>query len=365
MDSVRGRLQLPDNSPVGAKIRIAVIDTGVDPDHPDLVGVVDLAESQSFARLSTDITDRHYHGTHVAGIIAGSGEASHGRFRGVAPGATLLVYKVATRDKMDEGAVAAAIAAAIDARVDIINYSASHSPSQRKGAPPWIWAKRSPLEDAFEQATAAGILCVASAGNDGLYFGKILPSTINRPAGSEHVLTVGNATADDRVSQQSSRGPYLISPTLRSGGVERFDEFLHKDVEKRPKPDVVAPGESIVAPRTSRAEHPEVLDAISHPDHGQYYVPVSGTSQATAVVSGLAALVLEEVRRRKIPLGDSPALTLKTIIMRAARRLGEGTRMDFGSGLPDWPGVLEVLEPCSSDTDYLHLLQSGRRIQAI
>jgi Subtilisin-like serine proteases len=303
MNSVRERLQLPENVATGSGVRIAILDTGVDPDHPDLVHAIDLASSKSFARLSSDILDRHYHGTHIAGIIAGNGAASGGKYKGIAPESHILALKVATDDRMEAGAVADALAAAIEARVDIINYSASFSPAKKVGAPPWIWSHRSLLEDVFEEATSKGILCVVAAGNDGLYYGKSFSSTTNRPGGSSELLTVGATTADDRVSQLSSRGPHLISRYLRAGGVERYDGYIHKEIERRPKPDLVAPGENIIAPLSSHSQQ-QGLESIVVDER---YIPVTGTSQATAVVTGLAACLLQVVRDRKIALGPESA----------------------------------------------------------
>jgi len=76
----------------GKGVTVGVLDTGIKADHPDLAGKV--VEAKDFTDTSPDASDDVGHGTHVAGIIAGTGAASNGRFRGVAPDANLVSGKV-------------------------------------------------------------------------------------------------------------------------------------------------------------------------------------------------------------------------------------------------------------------------------
>ncbi|WP_392841036.1 S8 family serine peptidase [Streptomyces sp. LN500] len=76
----------------GTGVKVAVLDTGVDTEHPDLAGQVDA--TASFIPEEPEITDFHGHGTHTASTIAGTGSASDGKERGVAPGARLEIGKV-------------------------------------------------------------------------------------------------------------------------------------------------------------------------------------------------------------------------------------------------------------------------------
>lgn len=106
----------------GAGIRVAVIDSGINANHPDLQGRVNLAESRNFTRegVATDIADLNGHGTYVAGIIGGAGAV----FRGVAPQVEFIACKVFTADgSAREGAVLAAVRWAIEHNADVINYS--------------------------------------------------------------------------------------------------------------------------------------------------------------------------------------------------------------------------------------------------
>src|SRR5690606_8402527 len=74
----------------GSGVTVAVIDTGIDADHPDLSSRI--VAARSFVP-GEDVTDGNGHGTHVASIIAGSGAASAGRYGGVAPGVDLVIGK--------------------------------------------------------------------------------------------------------------------------------------------------------------------------------------------------------------------------------------------------------------------------------
>ena len=79
----------------GAGTKVAVLDTGIDADHPDLAGQI--TDSQSFVPDET-VDDHNGHGTHVASTIAGTGAASDGVEKGVAPGARLVIGKVLGND---------------------------------------------------------------------------------------------------------------------------------------------------------------------------------------------------------------------------------------------------------------------------
>ena len=88
----------------GTGVTVGVLDTGIDASHPDFAG--QLAEVRDFTG-GNDPSDAVGHGTHVASTIAGSGAASGGRYRGVAPGAKLLVGKVcATNECQDSDIIA-------------------------------------------------------------------------------------------------------------------------------------------------------------------------------------------------------------------------------------------------------------------
>jgi subtilisin family serine protease len=348
VDSARKQIGVTKEAPTGRGIRVAVLDTGADLSHPDLRGRVNETLSRSFT-LRSDIDDRNGHGTHIAGIIGGTGRKSSGNYRGVAPECEIVVLKIAEQGSGYEGNAVAAIEAAIAVRADIINFSHGIRPRQI-GQAPWLWPEQlSTIEEALEDANNEGILCVVAAGNEGPDEGSI-----TCPGGLQHVLTVGSISSAARVLENSSRGPFRRSSTLRAGGVTRFDRIQHTDVRTVRKPDLVAPGE-IVAPRANGClltGAPELDD----PD----YVLLKGTSQATALVSGLAALVLETVRSTGIDLGASPTNTLRTLFANAAIRPENSRPEEVGSGLTFWPNLVGVLRDYHADESYRRQVLNDR-----
>lgn len=105
----------------GRGVTVAVLDSGVDAEHPDLVGRV--TDSVNFTDAADD-GDLTGHGTHVASIIAGSGAALEGRYRGVAPEATLISGKVCPYEYCDDSAILAGMHwAAAEKRADVVNLS--------------------------------------------------------------------------------------------------------------------------------------------------------------------------------------------------------------------------------------------------
>jgi subtilisin family serine protease len=363
MDRVRKQLYITETTPRGKGVRIAVIDSGIDLTHPDLQNVVDQDASVSFS-LSSDLTDRFYHGTHISGIIAGSGAASQGRYRGIAPEARLIIYKALAQDGSLAGNSARAIQAAIEAKVDIINFSASYSPYHRIGPPPWVWSEtRSLTEDAFQEAADRGILCVVAAGNDGPADGSI-----NRPGGLSSVLTVGALDKTGKeVWRRSSRGPYRMMSAIRKGGERRFDSILDTHTIQIRKPDLVAPGEDIIAPRAKDGVI-VVESMFADPlDLECPYIKVSGTSQATAVVTGMAAVLLSLARAKAIPLGPNPGLALKNILVNSARPLTSKPPDDYatGNGLPIWRVVAGTLSDFEKDGRFRTQVLEGRQLRLL
>jgi subtilisin family serine protease len=348
---------LLDQATTGRGVRVAILDTGLDLSHPDFTGRVDLASSRSFSSVSDDLNDVAMHGTHVAGIIAGDGRASGGLYPGVAPDAELVVLKISARGRALEGNAIAAIGHAMDVGVDIINYSNGYDPEV--GPPPWIWPiEHSGIEEALQEAEKAGILCVVAAGNSGSASGSI-----NRPGGLECVLTVGaleGAGSTMRVYDRSSRGPFRRSRTVPRGTVRRYDHGIDSVDETVRKPDVVAPGQVVSArsrtavPSDRFEERAREMFETRDPD----YVSMTGTSQATAVVSGLAARLISLARQHGVNLGSNPAAILRTLMTRAAMTLND-TREASGRGLILWPLLQQVLKDYHEDGDYRALVDTG------
>ncbi|MGW3897845.1 S8 family serine peptidase [Micromonospora profundi] len=267
----------------GKGVSVAVLDTGVDATHPDLAGKV--AEARNFTEV-TDGRDMVGHGTHVASTIAGSGAASDGRYRGVAPDATLLDGKVCEDSGCSESAILAGMQwAAVEKKASVVNMSLSG----------WDTPEVDPLEEAVQTLTAqAGTLFVTAAGNDGA------DGSVGSPASADAALAVGAVDRDDELADFSSRGPRVGDDAL--------------------KPDITAPGVEIVA---ARAANGVIGDPV-----GERYVAISGTSMATPHVAGSAALLAQRHPGWR-------ADRLKATLMAAAKPHPTQTAYQQGAGRVD------------------------------
>jgi subtilisin family serine protease len=349
--TVRKQLFIPDGAPLGRGVRVGILDTGYDQEHPDLTGRVDKTVSAS-CTTRDDLLDRDGHGTHIAGIVGGSGKASGGFLRGLAPECELVVFKIAEERRGAEGNTIAAIEAALDANVDIINYSQGYVP-RRVGDAPWIWpTSPSAIEDAFAAAAARGVLCVVAAGNEGPR-----SSSITRPGGMDCVLTVGAIDSAGELYENSSRGPYRQSPQVRS--VRRYDAACDHDVIASRKPDIVAPG-IITGPRSKSCTLPDP-DGLALVD--PYYVQMTGSSQATAVVSGLAAMLLDIVKANAINLGPDRARTIRRLFIHAASALEGWGPEAIGAGLVIWPKLATILDDFVRDPQFRQIVLSGTALR--
>jgi serine protease AprX len=142
----------------GSGIVVAVIDTGIDKNHPDLYGKV-IAE-KNFVDDGMTADDRNGHGTHCAGIIAGTGEASSGRYNGVAPGALLLNARILDSEGNGElSDLIAAIEWAVDNGADVISISmGGFNPGDVQSKPECM---------TVDAAMDAGVVVCIAAGNSG------------------------------------------------------------------------------------------------------------------------------------------------------------------------------------------------------
>lgn len=280
----------------GAGIGVAVIDTGIaDATHRDLTGRV--AARATFHADATDAADWFGHGTHVAGILAGSGAASGGRYVGIAPGAQLINLKVSD----DQGnATERGLLDALDwvsenrttDNIRVVNISSTTAVAQS--------CATSPLCAAVEALWWDGVAVVVAAGN----LGDGRDAVHYPPANNPFVITVG-AIAD----QGTKRLQDDIMPQWSSRGLTQ---------EGYRKPDILAPGSRIVS-----VAAPGSILLADHPQNqveGDYLM-LGGTSMAAPVISGIVALMLEE----------DPDLTpdqVKWILMDTGRRWGGQDRTD-------------------------------------
>ena len=220
---LRDTLGLDGLDVTGAGVGVAVIDSGIAPSQ-DLLGRIaafyDFTNGRSRPAYPSD---EYGHGTHIAGLIAGSGQLSASTYRGVAPRVRLVGLKVLDED--GDGytsdvvrAIEFVVANRAALGIDIINLSLGH--------PIFEPAATDPLVLAVEQAVRAGLVVVTAAGNVGLSPGTGEPgyAGILSPGNAPSAITVGATTtadtavrSDDRVAPFSSRGPSWYDALRQAG----------------------------------------------------------------------------------------------------------------------------------------------------
>jgi major intracellular serine protease len=250
----------------GDGVIVGVIDTGIDSSHPDLIGRV--TSHRDYVNDGLPARDWNSHGTHVAGTIA-----ANGAIKGVAPGATLIDYRVL--NKKGRGSFAAITQAILDSIVDgchIINLSL--------GGP----SDYPPMHAAIKKAVKKGILVVVAAGNEGL---DLPIPQIAFPANYQEVVAVG-----------------AIDFNYRTG---RIDAIAFSN--QTPQVDIAADGFNVLS---------------TVPNGG--YEELSGTSMASPHVAGFAALLCQKHRKLKLAGPDAGSLW---------GMLKQATVDTFDSGL-DW-----------------------------
>lgn len=254
----------------GAGTTVALIDTGVY-NHPDLAGRVTCGIDLSHeAGTEAECADTFGHGTFMAGLIAGNGASSGGKYRGSAPDANVVSVKVAGYDgSTDVTHVLAAIQWVVAFKdiygIDVLSLSL--------GTDTAMDYRLNPLNFAVERAWQAGITVVVSASNRGS-----APGTITSPGDDPYVITVGASnhegtvsTGDDRVPVFSGRGP------TASNGLS--------------KPDVLAPGVSTVSLQSPGSAIDNEFGSVAALSGG--YFKGTGTSMSTATTAGVVALMLQ------------------------------------------------------------------------
>jgi serine protease AprX len=277
----------------GEGVGIAVVDSGISSGHADIKGRVVRAEN--FVANETTTDDLYGHGTHVAIAAAGNGSASTGAnttvtFRGVAPRAHLINLRVL--DATGQGS-ASSVIAAIDRAIELKNVYNIRVLNLSLGRSIFESYTLDPLCNAIERTWKAGIVVVVAAGNNGRSSlnGESGYGTISSPGNSPYAITVGAmrdmgtaSRADDLMASYSSKGPTLIDHIA--------------------KPDLVAPGNRVVSGMNHaavlRTAFPDNVVSLSYYRIGNasasssLYFRLSGTSIAAPLVSGAAALILQQ-----------------------------------------------------------------------
>ncbi len=245
----------------GRGVTIAILDTGI-ARHPDFEGRI--LSFKDFVNDKKGIYDDCGHGTHVAGCMSGSGKASGGLLKGIAPDTNLVVGKVL--DKNGDGLIGNMLAGLnwiLENKdfyqIKILNISIGTGNQMRIG-------KINPLLSLVTEVCRQGIIVVCAAGNNGP--GEMSISPI---ASLRDVITVGCheggylGEREDLCEHYSGRGPSIY------------------DIRK---PDIVAPGTQIVSCNSFFVKRGKHLKNA--------YIAKSGTSMSTPIVSGALALLLQK-----------------------------------------------------------------------
>ena len=287
---------------------VGVLDSGIDQNHPDLSGRI--LEAVGFREGTVD--DFTGHGTHVAGIIAGTGASSDGKFRGMAPGAKLISVGIfapsgfTVESPIDLGTLLR-IPYDKGARIINLSWGAALSGAYESGA--------RGIDEFVRQHPDT--LVVIAAGNSGSGLG-----TLGSPASAKSAITVG-ASETDRTNPTSlstdrpteSHIPLASGETIDGNpdSIARFSSRGPTTYESI-KPDLLAPGTEVFAPRASQS----LSDAPAYPGF-EAYTKKSGTSMSSPAVAGAAALLRQHIQG----MGEAnpSAALLRALLIASCRRV--------------------------------------------
>ncbi|RLI07763.1 hypothetical protein DRO24_02375 [Candidatus Bathyarchaeota archaeon] len=281
----------------GRGVTVAIIDTGIDYTHPDfydadnntivkvfvsvlfvsaytkqpifwVVGVngsiddlyrFDMSLREQYNE--TAFLDLNGHGTHVAGIVAGRGWASNGRYRGLAPGAELVIIKAFNKDGT----------ASMDLALDALQWVHDHHAEYGIKVLSLSWGAAmasdgsDPISVACDEIAERGVFVFAAAGNLGNF-----PTTVMIPAAARMVYAVGAWDGyTNKIAPFSAMGP---------------------TVDFRMKPDFLGAGVMVVSCKSQFVDFPDELEV------DKYYVALTGTSMATPCVAAVCADFIEYYR---------------------------------------------------------------------
>lgn len=313
----------------GTGVGIAVIDSGVF-NHDDLQKSSGLGSrivySESFISGDASTGDPYGHGTHVAGILAGNGHDSVSgypvQYMGIAPNANIINLRVldgngSGTDSQVIAAIQRAIALKSTYNIRVINLSLGRRVFESYTL--------DPVCQAVEAAWKSGIVVVVAAGNSGRdnSYGMQGYATINAPGNDPNVITVGatktNGTGtrlDDTVASYSSKGPTLVDHIVKPDLVAPGNRIV----------SLASPGSNLVSSVLSLNVQPITTCILGLCATGQSgkYLRLSGTSMATPIVAGAAALMFQK----------DPTLspdTIKARMMKTAWKGYPGTSWGYDS----------------------------------
>lgn len=324
---------------------VGIIDSGIDPNHPDFKDADGNSRITSYLDFTSEGTDDVVgHGTHVAGTIGGTGAASDGLLRGSATETRFKVAKVfGTKGETDESVILAAMKWMTGGgdngpKVDLLNMSLG-GPGTPNTDPLSSMANRMTVQDK--------ILVVAAAGNEGPW-----TSSVGSPGNARYALTVGGVTKEGKVAFFSSRGPVLdannqelygkpdllgvsgdvdlsrVTPAVLVAAASDVRDPAHAGLASVAGGTVsdtciYAPG--IAAPRSSH--DPDTACAMAGNPNYRY---MSGTSMATPEVAGMAADIIGYLKSQGYEVDP---FQVKALMMETSKELAAEGKDIQGAGL--------------------------------
>ena len=327
----------------GTGVGIAILDSGIDTDHHSFLNRsnnVRVVYSEDFTGEGrTD--DPYGHGTHVASLAAGNGRISNAQYIGIAPNANLINLRVL--NSAGVGTTAHVLRALDWVATNRTTYNI-RVVNMSLGMPAIDSYRNDPVCRAVRRLVDAGVVVFAAAGNNGKDSeGNKVYGHIHSPGNEPSAITVGATNtfgtddrSDDAIATFSSRGP-TRSFTTDDGGVRHYDNLI--------KPDLVAPGNKLVDAEADGnylvTQTPSLDAGVSGADNRKMMY-LSGTSMATPVAAGTAALMLQA----------NPSLTpnlVKALLMYTAQPLAGYNMLEQGAGQVNIAGAIQLVQAVRTD----------------
>jgi subtilisin family serine protease len=301
----------------GRGISWAILDTGINANHPHFYNYKNIVQQWDCTQVGEppagNATDRNGHGTHVAGIIAGTGRDEHETLRGMAPEAKLHIYKVLDDEGFgnDSWIIKALdhIASVNDSSPNLVIHGVNLSLGGSFD-PTVYGCGHSPICRELRRLWRQGVVVCIAAGNEG----RILIETLDGSAEVNLDLSIGDpANLEDAIAVGS-----VHKSQPHTYGISYFSS-RGPTADGRAKPDLVAPGERIISANAHFSQNPQESE----------YVEMSGTSMACPHVSGIIAAFLS-VRQEFIGYPDR----VKEILLSHCTDL-KRDRYHQGAGMPN------------------------------
>ena len=293
----------------GSGEMIAITDTGLDRDHPDINGRV-IGVYTQFGLDPSPADTNTGHGTHIALTVAGDG-TSDSAAQGIAPGANIVFYALehdATGVFGRQGSIYNMLkdAEQMTARIVVNAWGSNGNYGQ------YTADSRSVDILVVDKPAMMPVFSVGDRGSSGA-------SQVTAPATAKNVLAVG-------VSTTGSGGTAAI------GSVDAISS-LGPSLDGRIKPDVVAPGMELCSGRAEEAKYPagNVCATGTHANGESLYMSVSGTSQAAAIAGGVSALTREFIRE-EIGISAPSGSLVKAAVINGAVDLGAADIPNYAEG---------------------------------